>query len=424
MTEPQWNPRTLEEDCRLLKGFFQENGASTKKEPSGFLTHRFLVPGGCFYSDTLWDWDSWLSGVMLGQVELDGQREGEFFDYQAGCIQNFFDMQRPDGSIPICATSQGIMSDDGLSFEGRNPHKPVLLQHAAFLVQHYGRIDWLRPLAAQFQPYLKAFLAEHIHEKTGLAYWQNDFAVGVDNDPSVFYRPEKSCGSIYLNSLLHKEMKACAFLLERCGDNPGAAFWRAQADRLRMAVNRHCWDERDGTYYSVDFNLLPICPEHWLHQGAPRHWDCLLMRIDNWSSFLPLWAGIPDRQQAQRMVFRACDPETFSCRGGIRTLSRLEKMYSLHATNNPSNWLGPVWGISNYLVFRGLVRYGFYTEARELAEKTIRLFAEDLGKEGALHEYYHPDTGEGMMTPGFLNWNGLVLQMIAWLEGRKTAWEF
>ena len=148
------------------------------------------------------------------------------------------------------------------------------------------------------------------------------------------------------------------------------------------------------------------------------------MRIDNWISFLPLWAGIPDQRQARRMVRRACDPETFSCRGGIRTLSRLEKMYSLHATNNPANWLGPVWGISNYLVFRGLVRYGFYTEAMELAEKTIRLFAGDLEKEGALHEYYHPDTGEGMMTPGFLNWNGLVLQMIAWLEGRKTAWEF
>lgn len=187
--ETGWELRRLETDCRRIREFLQEQSATTKKEPSGFLKHKYLVPGGCFYSDSLWDWDSWLSGVMLGQVELDGQREGEFFDYQVGCIQNFFDMQRPDGSIPICATSGGIMSDEGLPFSGHNPHKPVLLQHAAFLVQHYGKTHWLEPLLPKVQPYLTAFLQQHIHEKTGLAYWQNDFAVGVDNDPSVFYRP-------------------------------------------------------------------------------------------------------------------------------------------------------------------------------------------------------------------------------------------
>ncbi len=29
-----------------------------------------------------------------------------------------------------------------------------------------------------------------MHRETGLAYWQSDFAIGVDNDPSV-YRPNK-----------------------------------------------------------------------------------------------------------------------------------------------------------------------------------------------------------------------------------------
>ena len=39
-----------------------------------------------------------------------------------------------------------------------------------------------------------------------------------------------------------------------------------------------------------------------------------------------------------------------------------------------SNWQGPIWGISNYMVFRGLTDYGFKKEARQLAEKTIALF--------------------------------------------------
>lgn len=45
----------------------------------------------------------------------------------------------------------------------------------------------------------------------------------------------------------------------------------------------------------------------------------------------------------------------------------------------------------NYLVFRGLVRYGFTDEARELAEKTILLLGRDYERHGALHEYYLPE---------------------------------
>ena len=62
--------------------------------------------------------------------------------------------------------------------------------------------------------------------------------------------------------------------------------------------------------------------------------------------------------------------------------------------------------------------------ARELAEKTVRLFGQDLESCGSLHEFYHPDTGEPIMTHGFQNWNFLVLNMIAYLEDRPMATEF
>ncbi len=76
------------------------------------------------------------------------------------------------------------------------------------------------------------------------------------------------------------------------------------------------------------------------------------------------------------------------------------------------------------MLFRGLVKYGFRQDAQELARKTVRLFGEDLDACGALHEFYHPDTGDPIMTKGFQNWNFLVLNMIAWLEGRVAVTEF
>ena len=102
----------------------------------------------------------------------------------------------------------------------------------------------------------------------------------------------------------------------------------------------------------------------------------------------------------------------------------MEKMYSTRASANPSNWRGPVWGISNYMVFKGLVKYGFRKEATELADKTIILFGRDFEKNQALHEYYEPETGEPLLNKGFQNWNYLVANMIAWKENRKVIEEF
>lgn len=118
------------------------------------------------------------------------------------------------------------------------------------------------------------------------------------------------------------------------------------------------------------------------------------------------------------------DPSTFNAPYGVRTLSAKEKMYDVRATGNPSCWLGPVWINANYLTFRGLVKYGFKDDARALAEKTIRLLGRDYETNGALHEYYLPESGEPVLNKGFQNWNYLVLNMIAWYEGKPYVEEF
>jgi putative isomerase len=87
-------------------------------------------------------------------------------------------------------------------------------------------------------------------------------------------------------------------------------------------------------------------------------------------------------------------------------------MYSLDFSSNPSNWLGPVWIIANYFVWKALKRYGYKREADALADKTIRLLSRDLEINGSLNEYYHPDTGAALSHKGYITWNLLVLEMI------------
>ena len=54
----------------------------------------------------------------------------------------------------------------------------------------------------------------------------------------------------------------------------------------------------------------------------------------------------------------------------------------------------------------------------------MRLIAQDILSTGTTHEYCHPDTGEGILTPNFVNWNALSLNMSAWLKGDPYCTDF
>ena len=307
-------------------------------------------------------------------------------------------------------------------------HKPCLAQHAAFLVKETGgNAEWLREHFYFLQTFVNKYRNHHRHS-CGLYFWENDTAIGVDNDPCTFFRPPQSSGSIFLNCMMYKELLALVYLCECLGLGEIGNQFQKDADDLKAAITEYCWDEWTGFYYSVDLNLLPVRRPDipWEnHPGQPRDWPCLIQRIGVWSGFLAMWAGVASNDQALRIVKEHFKNEkTFNAPFGVRTLSKLEKMYNLRASGNPSSWLGPIWGISNYLTFRGLVKYGFEQEARELCEKTIHLFGRDFERFGALHEYYQPENGEPILNREFQNWNFLVLNMAAWYEKKPHVEEF
>ena len=443
--------KATKEHHELIKRHIYGDYKKMMKQPTGIaLKYPYLTPGSRQYAQVLWDWDSWLSDVALRQtlndVGTDSDRE-EALKYEQGCVLNYLAYTSlEDGYMPMVVDAE---SDPDMikpaDIYKTNMHKPCLAQHAAFISlspDHSPKergagspadVEWLRPWFPRLEAFIQNYHDHHRHAATGLYYWQDDLAIGVDNDPSTFFRPKGSSASIYLNCLMYKELRAMSYLAGQLQLADAQQRYALMADSLRDAVREWCWDEKDGMYYSCDLNLVPYTGEPQiifgkpfvLHKGAPRSYPCLIQRLGCWSGFMTLWAGIATTEQARRMVKEnLLDERTFCGTYGVRTLSKMEKMYNLRATNNPSNWQGPLWGISNYMVWRGLADYGLNKEARMMAGKTVALFGEDLKKNGALHEYYDPDTGRPIMNPGFQNWNYLVLNMVAWLEGRNVVREF
>ncbi len=428
-------PAEIKRYIAVIREHIYQDYSGMLKPAQGELYYPFITPGSSQYEDQLWDWDSWLANVALRQILLEHGSPTEranALDNEQGCVLNFLRHADWKGWLPAHITpkttrAESIMGDTNLF--AHNMHKPCLAQHAAFLTKlNDGDAEWLRDKFFPLQAFVNCYDNHYRNQATGLYYWQTDETIGVDNDPATFFRPDGSSGSILLNCLMYRELLAMVYLSGQLNEAEIGKSYQKMADALLQSIREHCWDAKDGFYYSVDLNLRPyqrpkITRE--LHEGGPRNWDCLIQRIGVWSGFLAMWSGVATPEQAKLIVEKNYrDTNTFNAPYGVRTLSALEKMYDVRATGNPSCWLGPIWINANYLTFRGLVKYGYNDDARALSEKTIRLLGHDFETNGALHEYYLPESGEPVLNKGFQNWNYLVLNMIAWYENEPFVEEF
>lgn len=403
------------------------------KKPRSFIRYPFVDPGSV-YDGNLWDWDSYWSvyGLLHLMPHFDEELRERVLTHARGNIYNFFDHQLEDGYIPMMI-EVGRWPEPYLNMRHKegvrmNMHKPFLCTQICLISDYTGDYSWAAPFIPNLQQYFACYRREYFHARTGLYVWANDIMIGVDNDPATFGKAGDTTANIFLNSFMIQELENMARILrmtreaereprqaeERTAfDSP--EMYLKQAEQLRRSVQAECWDERDGYFYTADVDV-ETRKYDWFHAGLGVFWNSIPIRIRSWSGLIPLYTGTADKKQAEKLAAQAMDPALFGSPYGITTLARNEKMFNLSATINPSNWLGPVWVVANYVVFHGLLRYGFREEAEKICEGTLELLDRDLKQSGQLHEFYNPDTGEPVMNGGFLNWNLLVLNMVTELK--------
>lgn len=389
----------------------------TLRPPNRMMKYPFIDPGSV-YEGNLWDWDSFWAAyalLRLAQGQEPGREKRErFIAHARGNVLNFLDYQLPDGYIPMMIQEKDFPEPylirkhrEGVVL---NMHKPFLCQQIHLVSEASGSSGWIKARFNQVEAYLECYERTYFNEACGLYVWADDVMIGMDNDPATFGRPRFSTAGMFLNGFMVAELRSAALLAGELGHVEKGLAYRKKAEALEKAIQAECWDPRDGFYYSADVDVKTR-PYDWFHVGLGVFWKTLPIKIRAWTGFLPLWTGTATVEQAARLVRHTQDETTFCAPFGITSLAMDEKMFNLQPTINPSNWLGPIWIIVNYIVFQGLMRYGYRAEAAALSEKTLRLLAADLAGTGTLHEYYDPRSGAPIMNPGFLNWNMLAVTM-------------
>jgi len=410
------------QDREALSKYLVNHVENVLKKPRSFIRYPFIDPGSV-YDGNVWDWDTyWSVYSLFGLRDLfTDDLNARILIHAEGNVRNFFDHQQPDGYIPMMIEVAKwpepylvMRHKEGVRM---NMHKPFLASQAVLICRRKGNWGWMREYVEPLERYF-AYYETYRNENCGLYVWHDDIMIGMDNDPATFGRPFDSTANIFLNSFLVMELQSMADLLTALNMPEKAETYLARRAELIEAIQRECWDPRDRFFYSVDTDIKTRKYD-WFHQGLGVFWKTLPIKIRVWSGFLPMLVGFATQEQAASLAKHAFDGDTFGSEYGLCTLAKDEKMFDLSVTNNPSNWLGPIWLVANYAVFRGLLNYGYRNEAETIASRSLRLLANDLRKTGCMHEYYNPFTGEPVMNGGFINWNTLALNMALEMEEKK-----
>jgi hypothetical protein len=260
------------------------------------------------------------------------------------------------------------------------------------------------------------------------------------------------------------------------------------------------WDEEDGFFYDVlrypdgSFEkfrvrslvgLIPLYAverlgEHWIEPFSEfkanllwflrnkRHVVRDVCHYVERPDERVLLCAIVDETQMREMVRRIMDPDEFLSPFGLRSLSRYHEAHPFRFGNREvsyepgeavskikggnSNWRGPVWFPTSFLMIESLRKLGtaygphltvpspdgpdaapvtLWQVAEDLANRMIRIFTRDAEGRRAVygnlakfqddphwrdlilfHEYFHADTGAGLGASHQTGWTGLVASLI------------
>lgn len=195
-----------------------------------------------------------------------------------------------------------------------------------------------------------------------------------------------------LNSQLYRYELDLAQFAEILGRTTEAEEWRSRAEVRRRLINEYFWDENEGFYYDFDLRTDDRL------RSTPR---CL-------SSYVTLWAGVADTDQARQLV---------------EHLDLFENAYGLATCepgwNDGTQHNYPVgWAYSHWYVTYGLRSYGYHEDASRIALKWLGLLTQKRAETGVMWERYNvvepgvPAAGRYPIQEGFGWTNGVFASML------------
>lgn len=203
------------------------------------------------------------------------------------------------------------------------------------------------------------------------AAWESgqDDLPNFDNIPFAEAEGTLKMNCLDLNALYALDAQLLARMAKILNKRKDFVTFHREYKKMKRLINRNMW--KGDFYYD-------------------RLWDGRFSTHKAASNFYPLLAGIPEPEQAEKMVRTLKNPTEFWGEYIIPTISRDNPAYK-----DQQYWRGTIWPPTNYLVYQGLKRYGMDELAASFARKSARLFLNSWQKYALCRENYNSMTGAG-----------------------------
>jgi glycogen debranching enzyme len=340
------------------------------------LVHPWIVPGGGYYAQWLWDtmFVVDLLSLLPGKVEI-----------IRGVFQNYWDFQqRWNAAMP--EVRHGMVANymapydapgwrDGKTWKTFPAYSqaPLLAWGMERVYLRNGDKELLRNGLAALESFHDWYWRERDVSGAGLIgvgayssdvqharYETYDFEADLDG-LKLIPHPGRATGAsngawygdiaIPANTsyllLSELSLERMAIIL---GDHAMAARRRADYDKGAAAMREHMWDEAAGCFLAVRI-------------GENKKLEKISTATVG--GFMPLMARVPTPEQASRMASALASP-AWATPLPIPTVSRTDSRYSSGAM-----WRGDVWPAPNYQVASGLASYGLKSAAARIADATL-----------------------------------------------------
>jgi len=288
------------------------------------------------------------------------------------------------------------------------------------LAKQSGRIDdnrlrkYLEDSYRSGQKFMDYLYAARDKNKNGLLEWGGHTLLECVRDylNAVFdllgEAPEtlNQLEALDLNCMAVKEMASLKETAEILGMKKEAAEWDVRVKAAANLINKYMWDEETGFYYHVHKDTMTF--------QTPGGVSLKRKEI---IGFLPIWAGVAGKEQAEKLLAHLKNPDEFWRKFGIPTLSAGDPYYDPQVTGC-CRWNGPVWITWVYPVFRGLLDYGYRDTAEQVLMRMEEAMIFQLKRNHRLWESYSPDFTQ-LNSPKNYIWDTLISRMIYLVRNKE-----
>jgi glycogen debranching enzyme len=346
------------------------------------VSRGWCLPDG----QVLFCWDSFFNGVLSSVENPAAGRD---------TVRAILAAQQYNGLVPnFAGRSWGVSSDRSQPPVGalcvwkmyqRDPDK-------AFLAEVYPKLlKWHRWWFSK-RPNGKAFRDGN---GDGLLEWGSEtgdtqnarYESGLDDSPmydkATMDGPNMKQDSVDLSALWAMDAEYLAKIATILGKKKDALDLYQDRDTMAKNINEKLWNDEAGVYQY-------------------KFWDGSFYNRLSPLNFYPMMAGVPSKDQADKMLNLFFQKDKFGGEYMAPTISRDDPAFPAQGY-----WRGTIWAPTNYLFFQGLRRYGTDARRQEFAAKSVALFMKNWNADGSCHENFNGITGEGRSDPHY-TWGSLL----------------